>query len=225
LALRQDLSADECAGCTGACCENVLVPITGYDAWRVAKSSGLPLAAFSTIATTETGSRGAFWLDEACVALVLRRSLTSPRACYFLGETAPGLKRCTTHPSRPRVCRSYPMRLVDGTVVLRSDVVCRTADWDIDRISQTLWERDLRRETFEGDVYERVLAVWNASDLQGLKVFESFILGSFDSIDAAFSASEASGAAKLVSPSVLEHLDEVTRIANRWIDETRRRIP
>jgi len=216
LALKYDSSADECAGCTGACCENVLVPITGYDAWRIAKSNALSFAAFTTIATAVSGSRGAFRLDDASVALVLRGNLTSPHACYFLGETVSGVKRCTTHPSRPRICRSYPMRLLDATVVLRPDVVCGTADWDLERISQARWRGDLEREAFEGDVYERVLAVWNVSDLQGLEVFGNFILGAFESIDAVLSASEAA------SSGIVEHLDDVARIANQWIEEIRR---
>jgi Fe-S-cluster containining protein len=215
--MKRSLSADECAGCTGACCENVLVPITGWDAWRIAKSSGLPLLAFSSIATTAFGSRGAFRLDEGFVTLVLRRSPTSPQACYFLTEAVAGIKRCATHPSRPHVCRTYPMRLVDATVVLRSDVVCLPSDWDLERISQPLWRRDLEREAFEDDVHERVLAVWNASDVQGLEVFADFILGAFESVDAALSANEDA-----VSDTA-DRLACVTRIANQRIDEIRRR--
>jgi len=215
--VKRSLFADECAGCTGACCEDVLVPITGWDAWRIARSSGLPLFAFSTIATTAVGSRGAFRLDDAFATLVLRRSLTSPQACYFLTEAVAGVKRCTTHPSRPQVCRSYPMRLFDGTAVLRADVVCRTTDWDLEGLSQPLWRRDLEREAFEGNVHERVLAVWNVSELQGLEVFADFILGAFESVDAALSASEAA------SSNTAARLDRVTRIANQWIREIRRR--
>jgi hypothetical protein len=110
------------------------------------------------------------------------------------------------------------MRLVDATVVLRSDVVCRATDWDLDRISRVLWRRDLEREAFEDNVHEWVLAVWNASDLQGLEVFGDFILGAFESVDAALSGSEDA------LSNTGDRLACVTRIANQRIHQIRRRL-
>ncbi len=103
------------------------------------------------------------------------------------------------------------MALMDETIVLRSDVICRAEDWDFERISQALWRRDLEREAFEADVYERVLAVWNASDLEGLELFEDFIFGAFDAVDAFFSSRE------VATSGISERLDCVRRIAKRSI--------
>ena len=182
--MNEDVSGgdDVCTGCTGACCLDVVVGITGYDAWRIARANGLPFDAFVTIASAEPGVPGAFRLEGDFAVLMLAKHASDARACAFLSEPRNGVRLCTTHPSRPRVCRSYPMARAGGELALRSDVVCGPRAWDLQHVTTDRWLRDLDQEASEWAEYERVVAAWNASLLDGIAAYLSFVRIAYDEI-------------------------------------------
>lgn len=169
------MSADVCAGCTGACCVDVIVGISGFDAWRIARANALGFEDFVSVATAEAGSPGAFRLGDGFGALVLARNADDLRACRFLGPPRDGARRCETHPSRPRVCRSYPMARDGDGLVLRADVACSPNAWDVASVTRELWLRDLAEEEAEWSRYERVVADWNSTGMDELDAFLTFV--------------------------------------------------
>ncbi len=169
------LSANVCTGCTGACCLDVIVGISGFDAWRIARANALAFEDFVTVATAEAGSPGAFRLGDGFGALVLARNANDARACTFLGPLRDGARRCETHPSRPRVCRSYPMARDGDVLVLRADVACGPNAWNMAAVTRDLWLRDLAEEASEWSRYERVVADWNSTGRDEFDAFLTFV--------------------------------------------------
>jgi Fe-S-cluster containining protein len=169
-----------CDACNGRCCYDVAVGITGFDAWRIATAHGLPLHSFVTVATAEPSSLGAFRFHDGFAVLVLQRNPREERACAFLMLLPDGARRCGTYVSRPTVCRTYPMRrLVGGNVELRIDVACPPGAWDAGAIAAPGWSADLHAYESEWRGYERAIAAWNASPLDGLESFFRYVLAAY----------------------------------------------
>jgi Fe-S-cluster containining protein len=183
-----------CDACNGRCCYDVAVGITGFDAWRIATAHALPLDAFVTVATAEASSLGAFRLHDDFAALVLQRNPREERACAFLMLLPGGERRCGTYVSRPTVCRTYPMRRLADNVALRSDVACPRDAWDAAAIAAPERSAALLAYEFEWRRYERAIAAWNASPLDGLESFFRYILASYAAMHERAGKSEDNGA-------------------------------
>lgn len=169
------MGGDTCAGCTGTCCRNVLVPITGHDAWRIARANALAFEQFVTVAGADADTPGAFRLEDGFGALVLAKNVYDASACAFLVTLPGGEGRCGTHPSRPRVCRTYPMAR-DGTeLLLRTDVACGAGDWDMARVSRERWLRELDAQAAESAAYDRIVVAWNATGANELREYLAFL--------------------------------------------------
>ncbi len=158
----------------------MLVGISGFDAWRIARANALAFEDFVTVATAEEGSPGAFRLGEGFGALVLARNANDPRSCTFLGASRDGVRRCGTHPSRPRVCRSYPMARDGDVLVLRADVACGPNDWNMATVTRDVWLHDFAEEASEWSRYERVVADWNSTGRDELDAFLTFVASACD---------------------------------------------
>jgi Fe-S-cluster containining protein len=176
------MSADACAGCTGRCCRDVVVPITGHDAWRIARANALAIDRFVTVASADADAPGAFRLGDGFGALVLAKNVYDARACVFLVTLPGGEGRCGTHPSRPRVCRTYPMARDGATLALRTDVVCTSGDWDMSRMSRDVWLAELAAQDADSSAYERIVAAWNATGANDFDGFVAFVGRAYDAI-------------------------------------------
>jgi hypothetical protein len=203
------VSGDACLGCTGRCCEDVLVGITGYDAWRLATAHGLRLEDFVTVASAGARDLGAFRFGDGHASLVLEKNPSDDRA--FLVRLGGGQKRCGAYASRPIVCRTYPMTLDRGRIAVRDDVVCSPADWDLATISEPAWRSDLKTYAREWEIYARAIAAWNRSTLDGLAAYYAFVMRAFENIDAL--GRDANGAdAPDLDPAFDRRLDAIVRM-------------
>jgi hypothetical protein len=64
----------------------------------------------------------------------------------------------------------------DGaTLVLRTNVVCGPADWDMSRVSQDVWLAELAAHDAEWTSYERIVAAWNATGANDFDGFLAFV--------------------------------------------------
>ncbi|MBD5633693.1 MAG: YkgJ family cysteine cluster protein [Candidatus Eremiobacteraeota bacterium] len=172
-----------CSSCNGSCCLDVVVGITGYDAWRIAKARGLRFDEFVAPATADAGGLGAFRFGDGYAALMLQKEPREQRACFFLEDGADGKRRCGTYPARPYVCRVYPMTLRNGCIDLRTDVACAPGAWDMAALDRSMWKCDFDRYDYEWQLYARVVAAWNAASLDGLPAYYRFVHAAFEAID------------------------------------------
>ncbi len=114
-----------CQGCRGQCCRMYTVPLTGHDAFVIARELQLSLEQFAHLLPepepTATGVRLA--PDAHPASLSLRRATdeAAPHRCVFLVTLDAGFERCGIHPQRPYVCRTYPARFRHGSVAIRDD--------------------------------------------------------------------------------------------------------
>src|ERR1700680_4256013 len=102
---------DACAGCTGRCCWDVVVRITGLDAWRIRRSQGLEYAQFVNVLPDDDPGGESFRIGDRLCSLYLAKNPLQPRACTFLMHLPGEQQRCGIYTERPHVCAAYPMNL------------------------------------------------------------------------------------------------------------------
>ncbi|HET9392479.1 MAG TPA: YkgJ family cysteine cluster protein [Candidatus Rubrimentiphilum sp.] len=178
--------SDSCAACTGLCCYDVVVRVTGYDAWRIKRAQALPFEQFLAIGPDMPAAPGAFMLDGERSALYLGKNSENSRACTFLMHLSGGVQRCGIYANRPSVCAVYPMTFTNGSVALRSDVRCDKSNWNMATITYPRWRHALLKHLFETHLYDRVAAAWNeipAAANPSLAKYYAYIERCFDAID------------------------------------------
>ncbi len=179
--------SDTCATCTGMCCYDVIVRVTGYDAWRIKQAQALQFEQFLTAGPDEPAGQGAFLLGSERRALYLGKNAANERACTFLMHLPDGFRRCGIYAERPTVCTVYPMTFTNGSVALRPDVRCKAANWNMATITYPYWRRNLLEHLFESHVYGIVAERWNETGGKNggtLPGYFAHVERCFDSIDA-----------------------------------------
>lgn len=178
--------SDTCASCNGTCCYNVIVRITGYDAWRIKRAQALDFSQFVTPQLEAEPKGDAFVIDQKPYALFLGKNPIVPTACTFLMHFPDDIRRCGIYSERPRVCSVYPMTLRFGAVDLRSDVSCKASNWDMATLTYPKWRRGLLEHTLESNVYCLVAQRWNEAAPAGASLadYYSYVERCFDGIDA-----------------------------------------
>jgi Fe-S-cluster containining protein len=155
-----------CANCTRKCCHEYLVTVTGYDVWTLATGLHMGPEQFLIVVSQIAPSNWAFRLHPAGpayhIALDKKRSRGKKRACIFLVELPTGVNRCGVYPFRPIVCQGYPAFLRDQVVARREDVLCPIEAWRDSILDLPIWRKQLVRQQVELDIYEMVVARWNA---------------------------------------------------------------
>lgn len=87
----------DCSNCGAYCCTYAHIPATKADIRRLAKHFGIPEKKAEKKFTKSDGEKGR----------VMRHRFDEiyESACMFLDQ---GTRRCTVHPSRPKICREFP---------------------------------------------------------------------------------------------------------------------
>jgi Fe-S-cluster containining protein len=157
-----------CDGCDARCCRSYTVHVTGADAYRIACGMGLEMVQFLGYVPEVERTDAGFLLEAGgptfSLMLETARSDETRKPCLFLRvNPATGVGRCGIYPLRPGACRRFPaIRLDDGGVGARDDVVCPDGAWvghPMDRLS---WRVALAREERDKELYAVVVAEWNA---------------------------------------------------------------
>lgn len=140
------------------------MPLTGEDAWRLARATGVPLHRLVACAPLRDPDGPGFLLepDGPPNELVLAAQACHPmRPCTFLREEG-GLARCGAYAARPRACRRFPaVRTASGGVAAREGTPCPAGAWTAARMRGLSWRVALAREEREAALYRVVVADWN----------------------------------------------------------------
>jgi Fe-S-cluster containining protein len=154
-----------CAVCNQKCCYNYTVTVTGYDTWLIAKHLHLALEQFLIYFPASKANAGNFKLDNSemnfNIALAKRENASDEKPCVFWLSLPGGYARCGIYPLRPLVCKNYPAFLGDGSVHLRTDVVCPQCAWNLSSMNIPLWRERLLRFQMEYDIYCYIVEQWN----------------------------------------------------------------
>jgi Fe-S-cluster containining protein len=174
---------ESCRGCGGLCCTAYIVPVTGYDVWRITQAQRLAPAVFVQREPEDYPTATGFRLRPGGLTygLALRHRLVrhNQRPCIFLLQLKDGVKRCGMYAHRPLACQTYPMQLQQGQPGPRSDMLCPYGSWSSLGRTQAAWQQRLVQQEQEWEVYASVARAWNVSlDAQvaeGGYVFERYL--------------------------------------------------
>jgi Fe-S-cluster containining protein len=157
-----------CASCHVRCCFAYVVPVTGFDAWRIATELQIGLDQFLVAIPANEQQPTAFRLDLSgrfhAIALDKQEDdgeHDGDRACIFWYPLLEGYGRCGVYAVRPNVCRTYPAYLRDGAVHLRQDVVCPPRSWSLASLNLPAWRRNLLLGQLHDEAYASVVGAWN----------------------------------------------------------------
>ena len=154
-----------CAEC-GACCRQYIVPVYGYDVWRLSARQRLSPEQYVVVVPEKKERPEGFRLKAGgqvfTLALDKKGQFAIKKPCVFLMELPGETARCGVYADRPVVCQSYPMSLWSNVVALRRDVLCPPNSWPPPVIERPQWRRALGHLVFHLDIYGEVVARWNA---------------------------------------------------------------
>jgi Fe-S-cluster containining protein len=154
-----------CATC-GACCRSYLVPVYGYDVWRLSTRQRLSPEQYVILVPEEVPRPEAFRLQAAgnpyTLALDKKGRLSIQRPCVFLLELPGNNDRCGVYGDRPVACQTYPMSLWNGVVGQQQKTLCPPNAWPLVEVERPHWHRKLTRLHMHLDIYGEVVARWNA---------------------------------------------------------------
>ena len=157
--------ATPCASC-GVCCRSYVVPVCGFDVWRISRELRLKPETFLVAWQEEEPGTDGFRLEPAgplfTLALDKRSWARQQSACVFLLSFPGGQSRCGIYALRPLACRSYPMLLVRSAVRLREDPLCPPGAWSSADVADPAWRDALQQAAMQYDVYKVVVDHWNA---------------------------------------------------------------
>jgi Fe-S-cluster containining protein len=155
-------TADPCVDCTTGCCVSYVVPLTGFDLWRLCRGLQLP---WHQVA--EVRSEFAHWEGFALHAGAARYGLflrAQPRTetCHFLMRLPGGAWRCGAHAVRPMACRVYPYKASPaGGLEMVAHAMCPAPSlaWFEERRASA--RVPVEEELAERQLYLFALAHWN----------------------------------------------------------------
>ncbi len=154
-----------CAECNGRCCAHYLVPIAGYDVWRIVTGQRLAPELFVEAIPEDQPSANGFRLRATGTSytLALRHQFVrrGVRPCVFLVKLRDGYQRCGIYNQRPMVCQAYPMQLTADSIAPRSDMLCPPRSWDVGVMDVARWRKQLIEMEIAWALYERVVRCWN----------------------------------------------------------------
>jgi Fe-S-cluster containining protein len=187
-------SHSPCATC-GACCRSYLVPVCGYDVWRISTRQRLAPEQFVVARANEAVRNDGFVLEPGGPSFSLMLDKQGPlrlkQPCVFLVHLAGGHDRCGIYADRPVVCRAYPMALWQGRVGQRNQTLCPPGSWSAQDRQQPAWRVALLHQDLQFDLYAAVVARWNArvqAAAEGrrfaLTEYLSYVLNVYDRIAA-----------------------------------------
>jgi len=179
-----------CTTCSGDCCRQYLVHVSGRDAVTIARGQGLALEQFVDVVPGAGLAAAGFTLDPSgeLLGLALRRH--GDGACTFLVALTDGSYRCGIYPHRPLTCAVFPLRLHRGSVDIRPDVICEPSGRRITTVDLPQARAQLVRAAFEWAMYARVVEAWNAARApRRERIAEgryfAYVVAVYDAIDAA----------------------------------------
>jgi Fe-S-cluster containining protein len=177
-----------CATCSGRCCHDIYVRITGFDAARIATAQRVGLRAFCNMPEEREETTTGFLLgDGRRHDLQLTQQSEDAGACVWLMHVDENVQRCGIYASRPRVCAVYPFVIAMGTIDIRSDARCKPGDWRLSSLDLRQRRYDFSMHVAESQLYAVMVRVWNeAQALERTEErYERFVIAATDAFFAA----------------------------------------
>lgn len=164
-AMSDSSNVGSCLGCSGYCCTVYIVPVIGYDVWRIVQSERLAPVLFVQCDPEDVPTETGFLLRASgpTCGLSLRHTPArrNERPCVFLIHLRDGVYRCGVYANRPLVCQTYPMRLDEKKLFVRSDALCPPGSWANLERGQAAWRERLQQRQVEWQRYSEVVKLWN----------------------------------------------------------------
>ena len=178
---------DTCFTCPAPCCTSYLVPIHGYDLWRLVNGLQLPWREVATLLPEQPGREG-FALDgsEARLGLFLRHR--EGEVCRFLLTLPGGQQRCGAHGARPMACRVYPWKPSDNNQLgleIAGHAMCPEAQRAHFAGQMRQARAGIYDELAERPLYQLAVARWNQhvqTRFAGPDEFVGWILQLYDAM-------------------------------------------
>ena len=98
-----------CFDCPAPCCTSYVVPLSGFDLWRMCRGMQLPWNEVAVLRSDRRSWEG-FLLDGGPERHELFLQTRENEVCRFLLTLPGGKARCGAHGSRPLACRNYPWK-------------------------------------------------------------------------------------------------------------------
>jgi Fe-S-cluster containining protein len=151
-----------CTTCSGACCREYLVHLSGRDAVTIARAQALAIDQFVDIVLQSSPAVEGYALgdDGDVFALALRRR--DDGSCGLLIDLLDGSGRCGIYAERPLTCAVFPLRLHNGSIDIRDDVICEPSGRRITTVDFAAARSLLVRTAYDWNVYGRIVERWNA---------------------------------------------------------------
>jgi|HigsolmetaAR201D_1030396.scaffolds.fasta_scaffold17343_2 Fe-S-cluster containining protein len=193
--------SETCLNCAGRCCVTYIVPVTGYDIWRISRAQQLAPLVFVQREPEPPSSATGFLLRPGgpTYGTALRHQPVrhNQRPCLFLMHLKDGYRRCGIYADRPRACQTYPLELREQRVALRNDPICGAGSWH-GATEQAAWRQLLQHQAWEWEVYGVVVRAWNegiaALAPEDGRIFEQYLDYLLHAYDALAEAGIAPGA-------------------------------
>jgi Fe-S-cluster containining protein len=154
---------DPCVECTTGCCTSYIVPLSGFDVWRLCRGLQLPWQEVAEVRSAFAHWEGfALHAGGARFGLFLR---ARPRTdtCHFLMQLPGGAWRCGVHAVRPMACRIYPYKPSEsgGELSLKKDAMCPapSQEWFGERRLEAL--TPVQEELAERQLHLFAVTRWN----------------------------------------------------------------
>jgi Fe-S-cluster containining protein len=184
-----------CSGCNARCCYDYVVPVTGGDAYRISRGTGLAFEQFLVALPEAEATAHGFRLSEPATTYTLllnkQPSRRKSKACVFLMELGEGCGRCGIYAFRPLVCQTFPAVLHHGSVDLRPDRACPQGVWNVAAMHLPAWRSELLRMHMESALYAMVVERWNGivdalpeGQSRRLALYFSFVMQTYSRIAA-----------------------------------------
>jgi Fe-S-cluster containining protein len=156
-----DAASRACLSCHGPCCLEHVVPVSGYDLWRLARNLGVPWASVVELDFDKMPLNDGFRLDRGPKHYYFTLKRRESGACQFLVEIDGGYRRCGVHALRPGPCRRYPLVPSGDGVELGNHAVCPEPQAAMYRAALGELRHLVDEPEAERALYHRVLERWD----------------------------------------------------------------
>ncbi len=188
--------SNPCATCVNQCCHEYVVPLSGFDVYRIA--TGLHMAPEQFVVAVRQAEETHFSFQLAGMPddhfeLALDKAgerNSDDRPCVFWLPVGSASGRCGIYPYRPFACQVYPATLEGGRMVRREDVICPADAWRDDTFEAPVWRRQYLHMECEADVYRLAVVRWNhhleqspaAADGLGLPTYLAYLMALYERV-------------------------------------------
>jgi Fe-S-cluster containining protein len=179
---------ESCFTCDAPCCTSYVVPLSGFDVWRLVRGLQLPFTEVAE-ARDERAVGDGFAVDGSERRLGFFLRTREAEVCRFLLTLPSGKQRCGIHGSRPMACRIYPWKPTENSqlgVEMISHALCPPPQRA--RFASQMREArgEIQTELAERPLYAFVVARWNehvAMRPSSVENFVAWMLRLYDALE------------------------------------------